>query len=195
MTEETTTPNSDQPPAEESSSAGTQNTENMIPQSRFNEVIEARRAAEEKLQALMAEREAEREKELAEQNRYQELYTETQGKLTELEAKAQRAEVLAQAIQATNEARIAQIPEDKRSIVPEYDDPILLASWLDKAIPTLVEPGRPTPPPGDGGAGSSDGRTAAPALNSEQRAIAELARLSGFNVDEDRIARQLKNKT
>jgi hypothetical protein len=185
-------PNSE--PGNNESSAATQNTEHMIPKSRFDEVNNRYKELAEKFDAIEKERAAQREKELAEQNQWRTLYEESQSKLSEMETVSERAERLASAVQATNEARISQIPEDKRALIPDYDDPVKLAAWLDRAGPQLMDAGKPLPPPGDGGAGSNAGRTAPPALSAEQRSLVELAKASGFNVNDERIAARNKDK-
>ena len=56
--------------------------------------------------------------------------------------------------QAANERRIAAIPEQMRTLVPEYDDPLKLAAWLDANAAVFS---RPAPPPMDGRAGGNGG--------------------------------------
>lgn len=188
---------------ESQASSQTENSENMIPQSRFNRVNEERKALAERLEALekaQAERDEstrkQRETELAEQNQYKQLYESAKAELANLKAAQEQATRYQAALQQTNEARIQSIPEEKRSLIPEYDDPVKLGAWLDKALPELTTPPKPNAPRLDGGSGGAGG-TGNPSgnLNSTQQQLIEAARNMGFSVDAKRVAQFAKNPT
>jgi multidrug efflux pump subunit AcrA (membrane-fusion protein) len=184
----------------ESSSAETEKTEHMIPKSRMDAVLEKNKELIERLEALEnqskeaeTERQKQQQKELAEQNRYKELYEQTLQQLEGLQSAQDEAKRYRDSFENTLKARIESIPEDKRDLIPDLD-PIAKMAWLDKAMPVLIAPGKPPAPRldgGSGGTGSSDG-TGKP-LNATQMQLAEYAKQSGFNVDVNRIAQFNRN--
>lgn len=187
---------------ESQSSSQTENSERMIPKSRLNEEIKKNKELAARLEALentAKERDEasrkQRETELTEQNRYKELYEAAQAELASLKSAQDEAKRYRESFENTLKARIESIPEDKRDLIPDLD-PIAKMAWLDKAMPVLVAPMKPTAPRldgGSGGTGSSDG-TGKP-LNATQMQLADLARQSGFNVDVNRIAQFNRNPT
>jgi multidrug efflux pump subunit AcrA (membrane-fusion protein) len=96
---------------------------------------------------------------MAEQGKYKELYQSVKAKADAADALQERLDAITAQAQAANERRIAAIPDTMRSLVPEYDDPLKLAAWLDANAAVFS---RPTPPPLDGRAG---GNTGGPALD------------------------------
>lgn len=82
-------------------------------------------AMQQQIAALSAKAEAEKLKTVEE---LQAAMAEKQAQLqqTQAEVKAFRDNV-----QASNETRIASIPERMRPMVPEYDDPVKVSRWLD----------------------------------------------------------------
>jgi multidrug efflux pump subunit AcrA (membrane-fusion protein) len=91
-------------------------------------------------------------KRLAEQGEYRTLYESVKAKADERDALQERLDAITAQAQAANERRIAAIPDHMRSLVPEYDDPLKLAAWLDANAAVFS---RPTPPPLDGRAGGN----------------------------------------
>jgi multidrug efflux pump subunit AcrA (membrane-fusion protein) len=89
-------------------------------------------------------------KRLAEQGEYRTLYESVKAKADERDALQERLDAITAQAQAANERRIAAIPDTMRSLVPEYDDALKLAAWLDANAAVFS---RPTPPPLDGRAG------------------------------------------
>lgn len=184
------------------SSAETENTERMIPQSRFNEVNRKYKALEEQLKLLQEKqsaddsaRQQQQQKELAEQNRYKELYEQALAQLEGLKAAQDEAKLYKDGFQATLNARLESVPEDKRHLIPELD-PIKLSAWLDKALPDLMTPAKPAAPKLDGGSGSGGGVTNGGAvLNAAQQSLLDMARGMGYAVDETRAAQFAKNPT
>ena len=162
MAEPQNTDSGQQPQTTESTPpAEAQTTENSIPQSRFNEVIKERNDLQQRLAALESAQQQNQDKELAEQ---------LQKRLDELQAIEATATRYSAALQASNEIRLQQIPEDKRSIVPEYDDPVQLGKWFDDNLDKLIDPGKPSPPKLDGGSGSGGG-------------VGEVAKLTQAEID------------
>lgn len=178
------------------SSAETENTGHMIPKARFDEVNTKYKALETQLKALQQQqteaesaRQAQQQKELAEQNRYKELYEQTLKDLETLKAVQTEAKLYKEGFQATLQARLDSIPEEKRHLIPELE-PIKLSAWLDKALPDLVTPSKPIAPKLDGGSGTGNG--AGVALSAGQQTLAELARGMGYQVNEEKIAQYAK---
>ena len=91
-------------------------------------------------------------KRLAEQGEYRTLYESVKAKADAADALQERLDAITAQAQAANERRIAAIPDTMRSLVPEYDDPLKLAAWLDANAAVFS---RPAPPPLDGRAGGN----------------------------------------
>ena len=91
-------------------------------------------------------------KRLAEQGEYRTLYESVKAKADAADALQERLDALMTQAQAANERRINAIPEHMRTLVPEYDDPLKLAAWLDANAAVFS---RPAPPPMDGRAGGN----------------------------------------
>ena len=91
-------------------------------------------------------------KRLAEQGEYRTLYESVKAKADAADALQERLDAITAQAQAANERRINAIPEHMRSLVPEYDDALKLAAWLDANAAVFS---RPTPPPLDGRAGGN----------------------------------------
>lgn len=91
-----------------------------------------------------AKREAEaRQRLLEEQGEYKPLYEEAKSRLEGYQTLEQRTQSLESVIQAGNEARIAQIPEHMRTLVPEGLTPEGVSKWLDKNLHVLTVPPAP----------------------------------------------------
>jgi multidrug efflux pump subunit AcrA (membrane-fusion protein) len=188
------TPNDVPTTPTESTPAEAKNTEqHMIPKSRFDEVNEARKQLQAQIDELTAQQAAQREQELAEQNRYKELFEDAQQRLAQLDSLNEQATRYQEALQATNKARLERIPEARRTLVPDYDDPVKLGAWLDANEALLIDPGKPTPPPADGSAGSS-GSTDAPGLPAGVQTLTDIARQHGYTVNSERIAKIARQK-
>jgi hypothetical protein len=114
---------------------------------------EAAKYRKEREAAVKAQADADAAR-LAEQGKYKELYEATQARLSEFEPLKERYDTVISQVQAANEARIKAIPETMRSLVPEYDDPLKTAAWLD-ANSTVFQ--KVPPPQLDGRAGGHGG--------------------------------------
>lgn len=169
-----------------------QNSEHMIPKTRFDEVNNQFKELKAQLEQLQTQKQQQAEQELAEQNKWQELAEQRKQELERLQTVQESATRYQTALQATNESRIASVPEDKRTLIPEYDDPVKLGAWLDKNLALIVEPSKPTPPSLDGGSGGSGGNK--PAISATHESIADIAKQYGYSVDKERIAEYAKQK-
>ena len=183
------------------SSAETQNTERMIPKARLDEVIQQRNAKDklnEDLQAKLDTYEkAKADDEVAKltaQSKFEELYNNAQAKIESLTGMEEQANMYKASLIATNQSRIERIPEDKRSLVPEYDDPRKMGEWLDKNNGLFTETPAPVAPTSDGSAGgdTSIDPNNRP-LNSSQQALANIARSLGHNIDDKHVASFARN--
>jgi hypothetical protein len=117
------------------------------------------------------------EKRMAEQNQFKELYEQARAKLGELEPLQTKWNDHLEAVKARNEKRIAAIPESMRPLVPDYEDPLKLADWLEANQAML---GKPIAPTLDGGAGQG-GNGALPAVTDAE--VADFATRMGVRPD------------
>lgn len=171
---------------ESNSSAETETTEHMIPKSRFDDVNRKYRDTLSRLEALekaQTERDEstrkQRETELAEQNQYKQLYESAKAEVESVKALQGEVKRYRESFESTLQSRLTSIPDDKKHLVPEFDDPIKLNSWLDKALPDLVAPGKPAAPKIDGGSGSlTRGNLGTARLTPEEVAMAQAFGLS-----------------
>lgn len=176
--------NAGQPPAGEPS-AETKNTEHMIPKSRFDEVIERARKAEEALARLQSDHEAKERERLQQQGEWQQIAENERKRAADLSAKAQRAEALEKAISDANKARIDRVPESMRPMVPVDYPPDRLQVWLDANWERLVT--KPAPDL-DAGAGSGSGG-AAVTVTEADRAAAAMAMSQGYKITPENVAK------
>jgi multidrug efflux pump subunit AcrA (membrane-fusion protein) len=123
-------------------------------------------------------------KRLAEQGEYRTLYESVKAKADAADALQERLDAITAQAQAANERRIAAIPESMKSLVPEYDDPLKLASWLDANAAVFS---RPTPPPLDGRAGGNG--TPAMVTDAEVLDFATRMRIDPAHVDRAKLAK------
>ena len=123
-------------------------------------------------------------KRLAEQGEYKSLYESVKAKADAADALQERLDAITAQAQAANERRIAAIPEHMRSLVPEYDDALKLAAWLDANAAVFS---RPTPPPLDGRAGGNG--TPATVTDAEVLDFATRMRIDPAHVDRAKLAK------
>jgi multidrug efflux pump subunit AcrA (membrane-fusion protein) len=123
-------------------------------------------------------------KRLAEQGEYRTLYESVKAKADAADALQERLDAITAQAQAANERRIAAIPDHMRSLVPEYDDPLKLAAWLDANAAVFS---RPAPPPLDGRAGGNG----TPAIVTEDEVNEYAARwgIDPRHIDRAKLAR------
>lgn len=121
---------------------------------------------------------------MAEQGKFKELYQSAKAKADAADALQERLDAITAQAQAANERRVAAIPDAMKSLVPEYDDPLKLAEWLDANAAVFS---RPTPPPMDGRAGGNG--TPATVSDDEVRDFATRMGIRPENVDRALLAK------
>lgn len=109
---------------------------------------------------------------LEQEGNFKELAAQRAAEIEALKPSAARAAELDKLIRDLNEARIKQVPETMRSIVPTDYPPEKLQAWLVANEPLL----KSVPPPDfDAGKGTSgQGKSTATALSAEELAMAKL---------------------
>ena len=124
---------------------------------------------------------------MAEQGKFKELYQSAKAKADAADALQERLDAITAQAQAANERRINAIPEQMRSLVPEYDDPLKLAAWLDANAAVFS---RPTPPPLDGRAGGNG--TPAMVTDDEVNEYAARWGIDARHIDRAQLAKVIK---
>lgn len=126
-------------------------------------------------------------KRLAEQGEYRTLYESVKAKADAADALQERLDAITAQAQAANERRIAAIPDAMKSLVPEYDDPLKLAAWLDANAAVFS---RPAPPPLDGRAGGNG----TPAMVTDEEVNEHAARwgIDPRHIDRAKLAKVVK---
>lgn len=104
-------------------------------------------------QEMQANAEEER---LAKKQEWQELAEKRKQEIEALRPFQEKYQAMLDATAARNKERIEAIPEEMRSLVPEYDDPAKLGQWLDANWDRLNA--KPLVPSLNGGAGSNNTR-------------------------------------
>ncbi len=122
------------------SSAGTQTTENHIPQSRFNEVNEEKNRALDELKKLQKQLADQEKSKLEEQGNFRKLADDAQAALSAATPVVEKYRALEAKAKARNEARVKALPEHARKLVPAISDPLELQAWLDEAEPIFKLP-------------------------------------------------------
>lgn len=136
------------------SSAGTQNTEHMIPKSRLDEALARVRSAEEALAKFQIDAQAAEQERLKKQGEWQQIADNALKENEALKSFRQRTEMLEGTIKSANEALIAQVPETMRKLIPVDYPPERLQVWLNDNWRMLTVPPAPSI---DAGAGAGSG--------------------------------------
>lgn len=115
--------------------------------------------------------EAANRKKLEEQGDFATVKTELMAQIENLKPSAERAAALEKILRESNEARIKNVPERKRSMIPMDYPPERLQKWLaDNEALLANEP----PPNFDAGAGAGAGQgSVTPKLTDEQKQLAK----------------------
>ena len=121
---------------------------------------------------------------MAEQGKFKELNQSAKAKADAADALQERLDAITAQAQAANERRIAAIPDAMKSLVPEYDDPLKVAAWLDANAAVFS---RPAPPPLDGRAGGNG--TPATVTDAEVLDFATRMRIDPAHVDRAKLAK------
>lgn len=106
---------------------------------------------------------------LTQQQEWQKLAEQRQAKIAELEPYQERYDGMITAVAESNTKRVASIPETMRQLVPDFEDPLKLAGWLDANSQLLTKPVAPTV---NGSAGSIVRPGDAEQLSAEELAVA-----------------------
>ena len=124
--------------------------EQMIPMSRFREVIEEKNKYKDDLDKRQKAEEKQKQKELEEQGKYQELIAE---KDKELETSGKSKEQLAQYEETLGEiltSELEKIPEEKKTLIPEELPIVAKLKYIAKNRALLIgeksSTGAPIPP-------------------------------------------------
>lgn len=125
---------------------------------------------------------------LVEQGKYKELWEQAQPKAAELDTLKERYETMIAQVQATNDKRIAAIPEGMKGLVPEYDDPLKVAAWLDANSAVFQKQPAPSL---DAGAGSN-GKIGATVTDEEVKEFAVRMGIHPDYVDRAAVAKAYK---
>ena len=140
------------PAAVNTPDSSAQPQDHMIPKARFDEVNNELK----KIKADMAKAQAASDKAaaaaLAEQGKFKELYETASGELETLRPYKERVEQMIAQVQANNAKRIEAIPEDRRTLVPSFDDPLQVQDWLNVNEKHLI--GKAPAPDLNGGSGN-----------------------------------------
>jgi hypothetical protein len=128
------------------------------------EAAEKRKA----LQAMATETSKREQERLQAEGKWKELAEARERELMGLKPYEERASTLETILKQQNAARIAQIPEDMRTIIPSDYAPERLSAWLDANVAKLT---RPIAPNLDAGAGGMGG-TPSVKLTDDEMAIA-----------------------
>lgn len=115
--------------------------------------------------------EAASRKKLEEQGNFSELKTQLQAEIEALKPTAERAAALEKILRESNEARIKNVPEQIRSMIPMDYPPERLQKWLADNEALLSKPPAPN---FDAGAGAGAGQgIVTPKLTDEQKQLAK----------------------
>lgn len=131
-----------------------------------------REAAENRVKAKKAEEQRLKEEadRLAQQGEWQTLAEQRAQELERLKPVSEKAAALEAKIKASNDSRIQQLPEELRSVVPDFDDPVLVSEWLDANLSKLTAR---TAPALDGGVTGDRGGKGAASLTADELAAAK----------------------
>jgi hypothetical protein len=102
---------------------------------------------------------------LQEQGNFKALFEKAQPKIADYDALKDRYDAMIAQVQEANTRRQATIPDAMKSLVPDYDDPLKLAAWLDANAAVFAKPQAPSL---DGRAGGSTGPAVDEAALKEQ---------------------------
>jgi len=169
--------------ATEAKPSGT--TEHMIPKSRFDEVNQAKKELQERLETLEKESKERLEKQLQEQGKYKELAEERAKQLAELQPKAEQIEIYETTLKGVLNSQIAQIPEDRRTLVPSALSTKDQLDWIAQNQKLLLKSTPFNIGAGEGNNGSEESKTEI------TPAIAKGAKL--FNLSDEQVTK-IKNR-
>lgn len=129
--------------------------EPMIPKTRFDEVIKKQHEAEAELARIKAERQAEAEKRLVEQEEWKQIAEERGTKLEEAQRKAQKADSYEARAEARYEQVLKDLPDEVKNLIPEKYSTVDKLDWIDTNRAILTKPQAVQTGAGIRGAGGS----------------------------------------
>ena len=106
---------------------------------------------------------------LAKDNEWEELAGQRATEIEELTPYRQKYNTMLESVAESNTKRIEAVPENMRSLVPEFEDPLKTAAWLDANSQMLTKPLAPTV---NGNAGSAERPGESDTLSAEELAAA-----------------------
>ncbi|MEH7521694.1 hypothetical protein V7149_00205 [Bacillus sp. JJ1503] len=117
--------------------ASKQQTDHMIPKSRFDEVNQRFKDVQAQLDSILAEKQEADRKAQEEQGKFQELYENTAKEFTQVktqyESVENRAKELEGVITGLLETKLSTIPEDYHDLIPGNLTPEQKLDWINKA--------------------------------------------------------------
>ena len=119
------------------------NNENMIPQSRLNEVIEERKKLAEKLEQIEIEQKAATEKRLVEQEEWQKLAESRAEELAKANSEANKVKGYEETLESLLASEVALLPKSVQGMVPEALSIQEKLAWIAKNKSLLVKPPAP----------------------------------------------------
>ncbi len=134
----------DPPPAAEPKTPDSGGDDHMIPKAVLDKEKTKRRELEAKLKAIEEEEKDRKQKEALERGEHVEI-------IAELQPKAEKAERYEKQVQERVATKIESLPEDLRTLVPNFPDPMDTWDWLQTAEAAGVFT-PPKPPNTDAGA-------------------------------------------
>ena len=168
-------------------------TEKTVPYDRFSKVNSELQALKKQLEDKLKADSDKETQSLAEQNRYKELYEKLLAEHEPLKQSHEQAQRYKASLEASNQARLERIPEDKRKYIPRYDDPVMIGEWLDLTFDELVTPQKPQPPNLNGGSGGGGSARESTSLSADAQSVIDVARAHGYPVNPERVAQYAKN--
>jgi hypothetical protein len=149
LTNPTQEENPAQPPAEAKT---TEPAQDMIPKSRFNEILNKLKTLEDERATELAKREQEETDRKKAQEKWQEIAEENERKLAETKPRLATAEKLEALVLQQYDEEIKKWPESVRKMAPSDDADILVKlDWKQRAQPLAMELMEDkTPVPGNG---------------------------------------------
>lgn len=106
--------------------------ENMVPQSRLNEMAEKNRLLQERLNATEKERQEQLEKQLAEQGKWKEIAEQRANELAGMKPKADLVDEYETVLKEQLAAEIETLPDDFKDVIPDGLSTKDQLRWLAK---------------------------------------------------------------
>ena len=170
---EPTEPAAPQSPASQAPAApASQASEHMIPKSRLDEVLDSNRKLKEALDQLNKDKEKREQDALREQGKFEDLYKQSQARVTELEGKVGTLEQYETTLKEIRDQQLKSIPDAFKSLVPSTLSVIDQLKWISTNQKLLAKPQPFDIGEGRRGAQGED-LPAAPELTEEELRVAK----------------------